>query len=125
MLIAFLRSEPMNQNHQNRLTPDKLQMFAAGLSGMDPEEMRKAKLLFLRNEISQLRASKASIESFGAIQGCFAIIPIFWPSLKVQRSMMKAGITLQGEQISNALAVWGEDLGPDADVLKAELSALL
>jgi hypothetical protein len=115
----------MNQNHQNRLTPDKLQMFAAGLSGMDPEEMRKAKLLFLRNEISQLRASKASMESFGAIQGCFAIIPIFWPILKVQRSMMKAGITLQGEQISNALAVWGEDLGPDADVLKAELSALL
>jgi hypothetical protein len=115
----------MNQNHQNRLTPEKLQMFAAGLSGMDPEEIRKAKLLFIRNEISQLRAMKTSMQSFGVIQGCFAIIPFFWPILWAQRSMIKAGLRLQGDQIGNALSVWAEDLGADAAELKAELASLL
>jgi hypothetical protein len=100
-------------------------MFIAGLSGMAPDEVRKAKLLFIRNEISQLRALKTSFAGFGVVQGCFAIIPIFWPILWAQRSGMKAAVTLHSEQIRNALSVWGEDLGADASALEAELSALL
>jgi hypothetical protein len=100
-------------------------MFIAGLSGMAPDEVRKAKSLFIRNEISQLRALKTTFAGFGVAQGCFAIIPLFWPILWAQRSGMKAAVTLHSEQIRNALLVWGEDLGADASALEAELSALL
>lgn len=107
------------------LTPEKLQLFITGLSGLAPDEVRKAKLLFIRNEISQLRAIKTSYAGFGVAQGCFAIIPIFWPILWAQRSGMNATLTMQAEQIRNALSVWREDLGPDAAPLEAELASLL
>ena len=34
------------------LSPEKLQLFAAGLSGLPREEVRKAKVLYLRNAIT-------------------------------------------------------------------------
>jgi hypothetical protein len=106
------------------LTPEKLQLFIAGLSGLPADEVRKAKLLFLRNEISQLRALKTSLAGFGVVQGCFAIIPFFWPVLWAQRSGMRAAWTLQVEQIRNALSVWRDDLGPEAATIEQELSLL-
>lgn len=106
------------------LTPERLQLFIAGLSGMAPDEVRKAKLLFIRNEISQLRALKTSFAGFGAAQGCFAIIPFFWPVLWAQRSGMKAALTLQIEQIRNALSVWKDDLGADSVQLEQDLRLL-
>jgi hypothetical protein len=110
--------------NNNPLTPERLQLFIAGLSGLDPEEVRKAKLLFIRNEISQLRAIKTSFAGFGVAQGCFAIIPIFWPVLWAQKSGMKAALTLQSEQIRNALSVWKSDLGADGAALEQELREL-
>lgn len=109
---------------QSSLTPERLQMFIAGLSGMAPDEVRKAKLLFIRNEISQLKAIKTTSAGFGVAQGCFAIIPLFWPILWAQRSSMNAAVTLQCEQIRNAISVWGDDLGPDRAALEAELNLL-
>jgi hypothetical protein len=35
------------------LSPEKLQLFVAGLSGLAPEEVRKAKLLYVRDAISE------------------------------------------------------------------------
>jgi hypothetical protein len=99
-------------------------MFVAGLSGLAADEVRKAKLLFLRNEISQLRALKQSFSGFGVAQGCFAVIPIFWPILRAQRSTMNAAVSMQAEQIRNAIAVWREDLGADAGQLERELDLL-
>jgi hypothetical protein len=115
---------PMNSAQSTGLTPERLQMFIAGLSGMAPDEVRKAKLLFILNEISQLRAIKSSYAGFGVAQGCFAVIPFFWPILWAQRSGMKATVTLHSEQIRNAITVWRDDLGPDADALDAQLAAL-
>jgi hypothetical protein len=112
------------QQAQAGLTPEKLQLFIAGLSGLPTEEVRKAKLLFIKNEISQLRALKSSMAGFGVAQGCFAIIPIFWPILWAQRSGMNAAVTMQTEQIRNALAVWRDDLGSDAAELEFELNSL-
>ncbi len=87
------------------LTPERLQLFIAGLSGMAPDEVRKAKLLFIKNEISQLRAIKASFAGFGVAQGCFAIVPIFWPCVGAAFGD-ESGLTMQSEQIRNALSVW-------------------
>ena len=115
----------MLSTQQSGLTPEKLQMFIAGLSGMAPDEIRKAKLLFIRNEISQLRAIKTSFAGFSVVQGCFMIIPIFWPILWAQRSAMKASVRLHSEQVQNALYVWKDDLGADADLLEQELRSLI
>ena len=51
------------------LTPEKLQLFVAGLSGLAPEEVRKAKLLYLRNAISEFQAMQTSYQGFGQAQG--------------------------------------------------------
>ena len=96
-------------------------MFIASLSGMVPEEVRKAKLLFLKNEISQYRAIKTTHGGMNVAQGCFMIIPIFWPILYGQRRAMKAELNLQQEQIRNALSIWADDLGRDAVILETEL----
>lgn len=111
-------------NGQIGLSPEKLQLFIAGLSGLNGDEVRKAKILFIRNELSQLRALKTSMAGFGVAQGCFAIIPVFWPILWAQRSSMNAALTLQKDQIRNALSVWREDLGDEAGQIESELDAL-
>lgn len=114
---------PHQQGYQG-LSPERLQLFAAGLSGMNPDEIRKAKLLFIKNEISEFKASLATFSSFSKAQGCFGLIPIFWPILKAQRTTIKAAITMQLEQIQNAIDVWRDDLGADATELEASLRAI-
>ena len=114
----------MNFNSKQGLTPEKLQMFVAGLSGLSDDEVRKAKLLFLLNEVSELKAIKAKFAGFGVAQGCFAIIPFFWPVLWAQRKGMEAAITLQKEQVLNALAVWRDDLGDDARKIEMKVDSL-
>lgn len=91
---------------------------------MNPDETRKAKLLFIRNELSQLKATKETFKGFGVAQWLFAIIPIFWPILYAQKKSMDAALTLQKDQIRNALAVWGDDLGKDRFTIEQELEAL-
>lgn len=114
----------MYDNSQAGLTPERLQLFLAGLSGLNADEVRKAKLLFIKNEISKLKALKTTLAGFGAAQGCFAIIPVFWPVLSMQKSGMNAALTLQKDQVRNALYVWRDDLGEDGHQLESELDAL-
>jgi len=40
----------MHHRHDS-LSPEKLQLFAAGLSGLSPDEVRRTKVLYLRNAI--------------------------------------------------------------------------
>jgi hypothetical protein len=115
----------MMENFQRRgLTPEKLQLFVAGLSGLSGEEVRKAKILFIKNALSEYRALQTTMAGFGVAQGCFAIIPIFWPILWAQRRAMSAAMTLQKEQIRNALSIWQEDLGDEGRELETELDNL-
>lgn len=114
----------MRDNIKTGLTPEKLQLFIAGLSGLSGDEVRKAKLLFIRNEMSQLKALNTTMAGFGVAQGCFALIPVFWPILWMQRSGMNAALTLQKDQIRNALSVWKDDLGSEGPQLEAELENL-
>jgi len=115
----------LDLNSRQGLTPEKMQLFLAGLSGLSTDEVRKAKLLFIKNELSELRAIKTSFAGFGVAQGCFAIIPLFWPILWAQRKGMDAAMTLQKEQVLNALSVWKDDLGGDeARKIEAEIESL-
>jgi hypothetical protein len=100
----------VQQQSSDPLSPEKLQLFAAGLSGLAPEEVRKAKLLYLRNAISEYKATQASYAGFGQAQGCFSIIPIFWPIIGAQKKMMAAQLQLSRDRIRNAIDVWRSDL---------------
>ena len=103
----------MNMRHHNpadSLSAEKMQLFMAGLSGLPEDEIRKAKSLYIRNAISEYKAMESSLAAFGSVQGCFAIIPIFWPILYAQRRMIAAQRTLFEERIQNALDVWHDDL---------------
>jgi len=98
------------QQASDFLSPEKLQLFVAGLSGLAPEEVRKAKVLYLRNAISEYQAMKASYAGFGQAQGCMSIIPFFWPIVGAQRQMMTAQLQLAKDRIRNAIGVWRGDL---------------
>ena len=100
----------MTQNPLDSLTPEKMQLFVAGLSGLAPEEVRKAKVLYIRNAITELKSTRASFEGFGQAQGCMSIIPIFWPVIGAQKKMMAAQMQLAKDRIRNAIDVWKDDL---------------
>ena len=100
----------MESQTQDSLSPEKLQLFVATLSGLAPEEVRKAKSLYIRNAISEYHALVATLEGFGRLQGCMAMIPFFWPMIGAQKSMMKAQLRLARERIQNAIDVWKDDL---------------
>ena len=51
---------------------------------------------------------------FGIMQGCFAVIPLFWPILWLQRRMIKAGLDLHRKRIRNAIDVWRDDLAGES-----------
>ena len=92
------------------LSPEKMQLFMAALSGLPQDEVRKAKSLYIRNAISEYRALEESLAGFKTAQGCFSIIPIFWPILGAQKRMMNAQLRLSRERIQNAIDVWQDDL---------------
>lgn len=104
------------------LSAPQLQLFVAGLAGLSADEVRKAKSLYLRNAISEFRAARAGLRGFQAAQGCFAIIPVFWPVLWAQRAGMASGMQLYEDRIRNALAVWRDDLGPEAGEIERLLA---
>ena len=110
----------MPQQPWDFLSPERLQMFLAGLSGLAPEEVRKAKLLYLRNAISEFQATKASYQGFGQAQGCMSFIPIFSPIIGAQKGMMAAQLQLSKDRIRNAIGVWRDDLKGERFLLDGE-----
>lgn len=91
------------------LSPEKLQLFVAGLSGLPQEEVRKAKSLYIRNAISEYRALEESVAGFRTAQGCMSVIPFFWPIIGAQKRMLNAQLRLYRERIQNAIDVWEDD----------------
>ena len=110
----------MQQQTSDFMSPEKLQLFVATLSGLAPEEVRKAKLLYLRNAISELKAMQTSVRGMQEAQGCMMIIPVFWPVLGAQRSMAAAQLQLGKDRIRNAIDVWRSDLKGERFVIDGE-----
>ena len=98
------------QERPDSLSPEQLQLFVAGLSGLAPDEVRKAKLLYIRNAIAEYRALIDSFQGFGQAQGCLSVIPVFWPVVGAQKRIMEAQARLAKERIRNAIDVWRDDL---------------
>jgi hypothetical protein len=110
----------MQQQPSEFLSPEKLQLFVAGLSGLGPEEVRKAKLLYLRNAISEFQAMQASYRGFEQFQGCMSIIPVFRPIIGGQKRMLEARLQLAKDRIRNAIDVWRGDLKGERFLLDGE-----
>lgn len=110
----------MQHQQSEFMSPEKMQLFIAGLSGLAPEESRKAKLLYIRNAISEYHALQNSMAGFGQMQGCLMIIPFFWPVIWAQKKMMASQIQLGKERIQNAIDVWRGDLRGEVFVLDGE-----
>ena len=92
------------------LSSDQIQMFLAGLSGLAPEEVRKAKRLYLRNAGSEYCAMRQGLSGFRAAQGCLAMIPIFWPILWAAAPHDHLSGGSVRDRIRNAVDVWRDDL---------------
>jgi hypothetical protein len=110
----------VEQQRSDVLSPEKLQLFVAGLSGLAPDEVRKAKVLYLRNAISEYQAMRDSFQGFGQAQGCLSIIPVFWPIVGAQKRVMAAQLQLGKDRIRNAIDVWRDDLKGERFLLDGE-----
>lgn len=94
-------------NTPDRLSPEQLQLFVAGLSGMPPEEVRKAKVLYLRNAISEYRAAQANA---AALQGQFMGGCLGFGRRSMFTRALETNLKLQEDRIRNAMDVWRDDL---------------
>jgi hypothetical protein len=95
---------------ESSLSPEKLQLFIASLANLPADEVRKAKVLYIRNAITDLKRARASVESFQLFQLFFWIVPCFWPMVIAQRRMMQSQLGAHADRIRNALDVWKDDL---------------
>jgi hypothetical protein len=108
------------QQQPDPLSPEKLQLFAAALSGLAPEEIRKAKVLYLRNAVAEYEAMQTSMAAFGNLQGCMSVIPVFWPMMGAQKKMIAAQLSLAKSRIRNAVDVWRSDIKGERFVVDGE-----
>jgi hypothetical protein len=98
------------EEDQGMLGPEKMQLFTMSLAGLSADEIRKAKSLYIRNAISELRAMEESAAAMGCAQMMFLVSPLFWPVLYMQRRMINAQRRFSAERIRNAIHVWRDDL---------------
>jgi len=96
--------------HNDPLSIDKMQLFAASLTGLDENEIAKAKALYINNAITDYKALKQTTSAFGCAQTFFWIIPLFWPILFSQKKMLRVMENTMREKIQNALDVWADDI---------------
>jgi len=115
----------LNYHFSEGMTFEKMQIFAASLEGLSKEEIRKAKLLMVKNELTEIRALKAQITGFRDFAGgCSPFSFLFSGIRKIQERQFQAVVQARKEQLQNAIDVWREELGPDADRIGNDLRML-
>ena len=92
------------------LAPEKLQLFVAGLAGLAPAEITKAKVLYIRNAIDDYEAELTSTQASKWLWLMFAVVPLFWPFLYVAKKSTEAHFESSRRRIHNAIEVWNDDL---------------
>ena len=100
----------MSHDHNDPLGGEQMQVFLAGLAGLAPGEIAKAKALYVKNAISDYRLMQESMAAFRYATIFFYIIPIFWPFLFMQRRTLRAVKRRMRDRVQNALDVWGDDI---------------
>ena len=107
------------ENTMTRMSP-----FLLGIAGLPLDEVRKAKLLFIRNEITDLKGMIREAKGSWPVLIMFGLITLFWPFLWSTWWNYKSKVTTQSEQINNAIQTWKDDLGADAYELTRQLESI-
>ena len=113
------RSPRRTESTLTRMSP-----FLLGIAGLPVEEVRKAKLLFIRNEITELKGMIREAKGSWPVLIMFGLIPLFWPFLWSAWTSFKSKVTTQSEQINNAIQTWKDDLGADASEFTRQLESI-
>jgi hypothetical protein len=92
------------------LSPEKLQAFAVGLSGLPPEEVRKAKLLYVRNAITDYQALLAQADNLKQFRGGCLFGLLMGRMARAQDRAVAVAVGQKKQRIKNAIEVWRDDL---------------
>jgi len=112
----------MNMNQTSvALDPASLTAFAASMATLPREEMRKAKALYIRNTIVDFELSRSTGKTMLIVMGALCIIPIFLVVSIPGYIAYKKGLDAGRQKIRNAIEVWREELGAEADALLAQI----
>ena len=103
----------MSEETRMALDPAALSAFAATLSNLPKDEIRKAKKLYILNAIADFQAQCASGKAFVITMGVMSIIPIFLIAFIPTLISYRSGVTAGRQKILNAIDVWRDDLGDD------------
>ncbi len=87
-----------------------LPVFLAGLAGLAPNEVRNAKILWIRNAIADFRAAEETAKAQWWGFSLLWLIPWGWPVIYANRREVKADLGARRQCIENAMHVWREDL---------------
>jgi hypothetical protein len=98
--------------------------FLASIAKLDGPAARTAKLNYVRNAVISYSVYLEDVRTFSFLQISFAVVPVFWPLLYVQRKSIMKGARRQRDQISHALDLWSAELSKDGLALRTELDAL-
>lgn len=109
-------------NSENSVAPNQatLQNFMTGLAGMPPEEIKKAKILYLRNAILEYETFRTITNQTKWLMLIFAIIPIFWPFLYFAYRGYNIDIRMKKQLILNAIDVWKNELAGERFIIDGE-----
>lgn len=103
------------------LDPAALGLFASTLAALPQDEVRKAKLLYLRNAMADHQMALRTMRGYLIALGVMSLVPVFLlvfvPAWWSYRAMRDTG----RQKILNALEVWREDLGAEGEALRREL----
>lgn len=100
------------------MSPESIQLFLAGLNGLNKPEITKAKELYIRNAISEYHFEIKSHKNSYFTMALHLLVPFFWPILFGALKENKIRIEERKSKIENALEVWKDDLTESYEELK-------
>lgn len=96
------------------MSEEKVGSFVAGLAGLPKEELKKAKVLFIKNVIAEYKAARESYDAF-------LWIPVLgWAAYLLNFPMMSANFNGMKTKIRNAIDIWKDDLAGESFVIDNE-----
>ncbi|MEM7594581.1 MAG: hypothetical protein AAF383_24280 [Cyanobacteria bacterium P01_A01_bin.83] len=119
------------------MNPGDFSAFAASLKNLTKEEIRQAKVLYMKRAITGYESYCQNIPLFLLLAGCvcmfmffnsitvfpfFALLPLLF--LFYTFKSIKNSLRYSKKQINNALEIWKEDLGDDYFKFKIELEKI-
>lgn len=91
-------------NASNFLSEEKIGSFVSGLAGLSPDELKKAKVLFIRNAITEYNATKETYKKM-------LYIPVIgWLSYLMNLPFQATVFKGMKQKIFNSIEVWKDDL---------------